>query len=87
MSESSTEVARSEGRGPQEPAGKNNFQTSTSNRNVRDSIFAVLVFLATIFGLVVLAVLLVDVFVQGVPRLSLDFLAGQPSSDPEETGI
>ena len=43
--------------------------------------------LATCFGLVVLAVLVVDVFTDGLPRLGWEFLTSYPSRKPENAGI
>jgi phosphate transport system permease protein len=43
--------------------------------------------LATCVGLVVLAVLVVDVFSDGLPRLGWDFLTSYPSRKPEDAGI
>src|SRR5918998_50940 len=63
------------------------FKTSTSTRHTFDRAFAVLVFAATMIGLVVLAVLLVDIARDGLPRLSWAFLASFPSVIPENTGI
>ena len=63
------------------------FEPSTSARHALDWVFAVLVFIATIVGLLVLAVLLVDVAVDGVPRLGLEFITSFPSSFPENAGV
>ena len=63
------------------------YETSTSTRHAFDRIFAILVFVATIFGLVVLGALLVDIFVDGLPQLSLDFITNFPSSLPDNAGI
>ena len=63
------------------------FKTSTSVRYALDWIFSVLVLIATLIGLVVLAVLLVDIAWDGVPRLSWDFIASFPSVTPENAGI
>jgi phosphate transport system permease protein len=63
------------------------FETSTSTRYFLDRAFAVLVFVATLFGLVVLGVLLVDIAQDGLPRLSWDFIRGFPASDAESSGI
>ena len=63
------------------------FETSTSARHVLDQVFAVLVFVATMIGLVVLAVLLVDVARDGLPRLSWDFITSFSSVTPENSGI
>jgi phosphate transport system permease protein len=43
--------------------------------------------LATCFGLVVLAVLVIDVFADGLPRLGWEFLTSYPSRRPESAGI
>jgi phosphate transport system permease protein len=52
------------------------FETSTSRRHGFDRVFTALVFAATVIGLVVLVVLLVDVAIDGVPLLSWQFLTG-----------
>jgi phosphate transport system permease protein len=70
--------------GPEQEAA---FRTSVSLRHALDWIFAVLVFIATIIGLVVLAVLLVDIARDGIPRLSWNFLTSFPSVLPENSGI
>lgn len=49
--------------------------------------FAILSFLATAVGVVVLAVLLIDIFHDGAPRLSAAFLNGFPSRFAERSGI
>ncbi len=63
------------------------FQSSTSTRHALDRIFAVLVFVATIIGLIVLAVLLVDIARDGLPRLSWEFLTSFPSVIADNAGI
>ncbi|MEJ7872334.1 MAG: hypothetical protein WKF67_08740, partial [Rubrobacteraceae bacterium] len=63
------------------------FQSSTSTRHTLDCIFAVLVFVATIIGLIVLAILLVDIAWDGLPRLSWAFLTSFSSVIPANTGI
>jgi phosphate transport system permease protein len=52
----------------------------------RERLFRWMLLSALIMGLVALATLLIDVFVQGVPRLSLDFLTGLPSRFAERAG-
>src|SRR5918998_3433076 len=69
------------------PQQETDFKTSTSARHAFDRVFAVLVFAATMIGLVVLAVLLVDIARDGLPRLSWGFLASFPSVNPLNTGI
>jgi len=63
------------------------FRTSTSARYALDRVFAVLVLVAAMIGLVVLAVLLVDVAVDGLPRLSWDFITSFSSVSPNRAGI
>ncbi len=63
------------------------FKTSMGMRYALDRVFTVLVFVATIIGLVVLAVLLVDVGLDGIPRLSWEFITDFPSVIPGNAGI
>src|SRR5918996_755372 len=58
-----------------------------TRRRVVGDIFAVLSFLATAVGIVVLAVLLIDIFMDGAGRLSIAFLNGFPSRFAERSGI
>jgi phosphate transport system permease protein len=69
------------------PQQETDFKASTSTRYAFDRVFAVLVFAATMVGLVVLAVLLVDIARDGLPRLSWAFLSSFPSVNPTNTGI
>lgn len=52
-----------------------------------NSIFKGVFLIATLFGLVFLAVLLIQTAVQGISWLSWDFLTGRLSTDPERAGI
>ncbi len=63
------------------------FKTSTGVRYALDRVFAILVFAATMIGLVVLGVLLADIAVDGVPRLDWQFLTSFSSVSPERSGI
>ena len=83
MAQSSTRRTQTEGR----PEPGADFRASTSVRYGLDRLFTGLVFVATIIGLIVLAVLLVDVAIDGIPRLSWDFITSFPSSFPENAGI
>ena len=56
-------------------------------RRLWDRLLGPLSLMATLFGLVVLGALLVDVFGDGLPRLSWHFLTSFPSRKPEEAGI
>ena len=78
--------------GAQETAQKGDpegavFKPSTGRRHVLDRVFSVLVLAATFVGLVVLAILLVDVSWDGVPRLSWNFITSFSSVIPENSGI
>jgi phosphate transport system permease protein len=69
-------------------AGGSDFKTSMSTRYGLDRAFSVLVTVASLIGIVVLAVLLVDVIRDGSPMLSLEFLTSFPSQIfPENGGV
>ncbi len=64
------------------------FKTSMSTRYALDRAFSVLVAVAALVGIVVLAVLLVDVIRDGSSMLSLEFLTSFPSQIfPENGGV
>ncbi|RMF55218.1 MAG: phosphate ABC transporter permease PstA [Bacteroidetes bacterium] len=63
------------------------FEPRLDRRRRVGTVMLVLFFLATVFGLVVLLTLLVDVVVKGLPWLDADFLTSFPSRNPEEAGI
>ncbi len=69
------------------PKPDTDFRASTSLRHGLDRVFAVLVSVAAVIGLVVLAVLVVDVARDGVPWLSWSFITSFPSSTPTSAGI
>jgi len=74
-------------KGP-EQQGEGKFQTSVSRRHLLDRLFVGTVFVATLLGIVVLAIFLIDVAREGVPRLSWQFLTSFPSQIfPENSGI
>jgi phosphate transport system permease protein len=69
-------------------AGGSDFKASMSTRYGLDRAFTALVAAAALVGIVVLAVLLVDVIRDGSPMLSLDFLTNFPSQIfPENGGV
>ncbi len=53
----------------------------------RDYIFWMIGLLATLLGFVVLFTLMIDLFIDGFPRLSGHFLTSYPSRIPEKAGI
>jgi len=74
-------------KGP-EQQGEGKFQTSVSRRHLLDRLFTGTVFVATLLGIVALAIFLIDVAREGVPRLSWQFLTSFPSQIfPENSGI
>ena len=83
MAQSTTKTERPQG-GP----AASDFKDSTSTRYGLDTAFTVLVTVAALIGIVVLALLLVDVIRDGAPMLSLNFLTSFPSQIfPENGGI
>ncbi|WP_263785914.1 phosphate ABC transporter permease PstA [Salinibacter grassmerensis] len=70
-----------------EPSEDGSFQTHRSRRKRIGIILAGVLFLATIFGVVVLVTLLVDVVTSGVPWLDVQFLSSFPSRKAQEAGI
>jgi phosphate transport system permease protein len=64
-----------------------NVLKKMSSRLAVNQIFRALFFLATLFGLVVLAVLIYRVFTQGIGYLDLQFLQSVGSRFPEKAGI
>ncbi|WP_192869564.1 phosphate ABC transporter permease PstA [Lentibacillus sediminis] len=65
----------------------NQVQNKMSTRIRKNSIAKGLFFLSTIFGLIILVILLVRVFSQGIGWLDWNFLTGRLSTDPEKAGI
>lgn len=63
------------------------FQANLAGRYRRERLFQILAFLATLVGLAVLALLLTDILIDGLPRLSWDFLTSFPSRRPAQAGI
>jgi phosphate transport system permease protein len=58
-----------------------------AGRLVKNNFFKFLFFLATVFGLIVLVVLLYRIFTQAIGWLDMDFLQNFASRRPEEAGI
>jgi phosphate transport system permease protein len=57
------------------------------SRSVGERTFAGVLFFATIIGVAVLAVLLVDILLDGLPRLNWQLLTTYQSRFPEQTGV
>ena len=65
----------------------NQFNERVDRRRRTGKILAGIFFMATIFGIVVLITLLVDVAMQGLPWLDFGFITEYPSRFPERAGI
>jgi phosphate transport system permease protein len=79
-------IARESAR-PPAPEGERFRRTPKKRRDLYDRLFFVTALGATLFGLIVLAVLVIDVAVDGIPRLSWEFFTSFPSRRPEDAGI
>ncbi len=56
-------------------------------RYLKDHAFELLALVATLVGIIFLSIFLVEIFQQGLPRLSWQFLTSYPSRKPEQAGI
>jgi len=63
------------------------FELRRGRRKKLGAVMAGLFFVATVFGLLVLVALLVDVAIQAAPWLDVSFLSQMPSRMPERAGI
>ena len=72
---------------PQDHAASQNFNPNLATRYKIDQIFKIISWVSTFAGLVVLALLLFDVLIDGVPRLSWQFLTSFPSRKAENAGV
>ena len=65
----------------------NGIKQIISRHKRRDAIFAVVGLLSLMIGLVTLLALIVDLAIDGLPRLSWNFLISYPSRFPDQAGI
>ncbi|MBC6418405.1 MAG: phosphate ABC transporter permease PstA [Prochloron sp. SP5CPC1] len=63
------------------------FRTNLSKRYIIERILAILAWGAISIAILVLAVLLIDILIDGLPSLNLDFLNNLPSYKAERAGI
>jgi len=82
-----TDVKRTAPQSAPPKQGGSDFKESLSTRYALDRVFSVAIFVATISGLVVLAILLIDAFRDGLPRLDWSFLTNYASRDPAVAGV
>jgi phosphate transport system permease protein len=68
-------------------AGKIDAQVLVTRANRQDLRFAVVGFAVLVIVMVTLLALICDFLVDGVPRISVDFLLNYPSRRPEQAGI
>lgn len=68
-------------------ASTQNFESKLSQRYKLDRVFEIAAWVATSIGLVVLLILLADVLIDGLPRLSWDFITSFPSRRAERAGV
>ena len=65
----------------------NDFKQIIAKRKRQDIVFNVIGIICTLIGILTLGALLVDLLVDGLGRLSLEFLTSFPSRFPERAGI
>ncbi|HEY9689226.1 MAG TPA: phosphate ABC transporter permease PstA [Coleofasciculaceae cyanobacterium] len=63
------------------------FNANLKQRYLKDSIFAGATWFAVVLSILVLIVLLVDTFIDGMPRISWQFITNLPSRKPELAGV
>lgn len=63
-----------------------NFDPKLNKRQSEGNIFAIACLVATLFGLLILAVLIVDVVIDGLPRLNMDLFTNFPARKAAEAG-
>jgi phosphate transport system permease protein len=69
------------------PTLARNRSSNTKARHFKANIFEGIFLAATLFGLVALGVLLATILIDGLARLSWDFINSYPSRFPEQAGI
>lgn len=62
-------------------------QQKMNGRILKNNILKTIFFLSTLFGLVVLAILIIRVIMQGASWINIDFLTNRLSTSPEQAGI
>lgn len=63
------------------------FKASLSIRHTTDKVFGIVTWIATFVGLIVLAVLLIDITLDGIQGIDWSFLTSYPSRRPSQAGI
>ncbi|MDX2244826.1 MAG: hypothetical protein NW224_29470, partial [Leptolyngbyaceae cyanobacterium bins.302] len=68
-------------------AKESNFIPDLPTRYKIDGIFKFAAWAAVIFALAILAILLIDVAIDGLPKINWQFLTSFPSRRPSQAGI
>jgi phosphate transport system permease protein len=63
------------------------LRASIQKRKLWDKVFVVIAFISLFFGFAILVGLMIQLFIQGAPRLNWAFLTSPPSPKPQEAGI
>jgi phosphate transport system permease protein len=69
------------------PTGKQEIRRRIARNKFKDHLFWMVGLLSTLIGFVVLFTLILDLFIDGFPRLSWQFLTSYPSRFPNKAGI
>jgi len=64
-----------------------NLNNNLRSRKIKNYLFVVIALMLLLFSLLTLVVLIVDLGMTGIPRISWDFLVNFPSRFPEKAGI
>ena len=70
-----------------EAGGNPKFDLSLPKRYSLDKVFAIATWAATFFGLIILAILLIDILIDGLPRLDWSFITSFSSRRAASAGI
>jgi phosphate transport system permease protein len=70
-----------------ENSAKTDYASAVQGNKIRDQLFAVFGLLSTFVAMLTLAALLVDLAIDGLPRLQPHFFTSYPSRFPERAGI
>ncbi|MGB3495383.1 MAG: phosphate ABC transporter permease PstA [Elainellaceae cyanobacterium] len=67
--------------------GNSNFEPALQKRYKIDKVFKAICWMATFSGLIVLALLIGDILIDGIGALDWNFIVSPPSRKPEDAGI
>ncbi|MFA1819335.1 phosphate ABC transporter permease PstA [Virgibacillus oceani] len=70
-----------------ELVNKVDMEKRINGRVLKNNFFKIVFLLATLFGIVILGILIARVLTQGISWINMDFLTGALSTDPERAGI